>query len=101
MPNADLISTFSLEKVGDYRIGCTDCTTDVYAGCMTAPCRQRKDAGEGSTVICECPLFRGPFQYGRAGQQYTCDAGDGLVWSAAYNPDGCGDPLSGKSPSGD
>lgn len=95
IPGADLISTFSFRKVGDYQLGCHDCTDRdaVYAGCMTAPCHER-GAGDGDTVVCDCPLVRGPYQFGRRGD-WTCDAGDGLVWSAAYNPDGCSNPLSG------
>lgn len=83
---ADLISTFSLKKVGDFELGCTECT-GVYAGCMTAPCHEEKDPYGNSTVICDCPLARGPYQYGREGG--TCDAGEGLTWSAAYTPAGC------------
>lgn len=94
IPNADLISTFSFRRVAaGYKLGCHDCTDRdaVYAGCMTAPCHERT-AGDDTDVVCDCPLVRGPYQFGRRGDEWTCDAGDGLVWSAAYNPDGCGGP---------
>lgn len=87
MPDADLISTFSLAPVDDFEIGCGECE-GLYAGCMTAPCFEKLSSEGENVVICECPLYDGPYQYGRAGD-YTCDAGDGLVWSAAYNPSGC------------
>lgn len=93
IPGADLISTFSFAPVGDFELGCTECE-GTYAGCMTAPCYERmNDEGE-SVVVCDCPLYDGPYQFGRRGD-YTCDAGDGLVWSAAYNPEGC--PSDGGS----
>ncbi|MEM8963897.1 MAG: hypothetical protein AAGD38_20605 [Acidobacteriota bacterium] len=89
-PDAQVISTFSFQTVGDFNIGCTDCSGDqagVYAGCMTAPCTR---GNADNQAICACPTFDGPYQFGRRGEQYTCNAGEGLVWSAAYNPDGCG-----------
>jgi hypothetical protein len=98
MPHADLISTFSFAKVGDFALGCTECQ-GVYAGCMTAPCYERKNDQGEDVVICDCPLYRGPYQFGRAGD-YTCDAGPGLVWSAAYNPAGCPAPPGGDASGG-
>ena len=80
IPGADLISTFSTECVDDYQFGSTSCE-GFYAGCMTAPCWEKPDAEGNAQVICECPLYDGPYQFGRAGGE--CDAGSGLVWSAA------------------
>lgn len=98
-PTTDLVSTFSFQKVtspesdgGDddaYKLGCTECE-GVYAGCMTAPCYQQSTSPNGNSYAwCECPLARGPYQYGRGGDQWSCDAGDGLTWSAAFTPAGC------------
>lgn len=81
MPGADLISTFSLAKASEYggANACTSCN-GVYAGCMTAKCKWVEGQ---ENVVCECPLYRGPYQVGQNG--VSCDAGDGYVWSAAYN----------------
>ncbi len=97
-PTTDLVSTFSLQKVaspedgsgGHFDLGCKDCE-GVYAGCMTAPCYGRTESPEnGNTYTeCECPLARGPYQYGRGGDQWSCDAGTDLTWSAAFDPAGC------------
>lgn len=90
MPHADLVSTFSDRKVKGYKAGCTDCE-GVYASCMTAPCWE-EEGGDGSAVRCECPLARGEYRFGRSGDDLTCDAGDGLAWSASYDPEGCVTP---------
>ncbi|HEX9944122.1 MAG TPA: hypothetical protein VGG03_19085 [Thermoanaerobaculia bacterium] len=86
MPKADLISTFSTAETKQHGVGCTPCQ-GLYAGCMTAPCFNRKNDKGESTVVCECPLYRGPYQVGQKGVK--CELGEGLVWSAAYNPAGC------------
>lgn len=86
-PGADLISTFSFAKVEEYGEGCKECR-GLYAGCMTAPCYERQNEQGETVVICECPLYEGPFQVGQSG--VDCKPGEGLVWSAAYDPDGCG-----------
>ena len=85
IPATDMISTFSFACVPEETIGCTDCTeSQLYAGCMTAPCTRTEVAG---IIDCLCPTFDGPFQIGLNNQ--SCSLGNDLVWSAAYNPDGC------------
>lgn len=107
-PTTDLISTFSAQPVtspedrsgGHYEFGCTECE-GLYAGCMTAPCYGRTQSGKsGETYTqCQCPLANGPYQYGRGGSEWSCDAGDGLTWSAAYDPAGCpAKPTAGNIP---
>lgn len=87
MPNADLVSTFSLAKVEQYgKPGCTPCNGQ-YAGCMTAPCHNTTNEKGEPITVCECPIFSGPYQVGQNG--VSCDLGSGLVWSAAYNTGGC------------
>lgn len=86
IPGADLISTFSFQCVPTDGLGSTSCTPPAappYAGCMTAPC-QRTD--EDGIVECSCPVYDGPYQVGQS--EVSCDLGDDLVWSAAYNPAG-------------
>lgn len=85
-PTADLVSTFSFAKVEEYGEGCTECS-GVYAGCMTAACYERQNDQGETVVICECPLYEGPYQVGRSNVQ--CNLGDSLVWSAAYDTSGC------------
>ena len=96
-PTTKLVSTFSFEQVtgpdddsgGHYDLGCTECE-GVYAGCMTAPCYRSTGSPNGNTYAeCNCPLARGPYQYGRGGDQWSCDAGTDLTWSAAFDPAGC------------
>jgi hypothetical protein len=91
IPGADVISTFSTACVGDFQFGCTDCS-GLYAGCMTAPCYERERYDGTPYVECACPLYDGPYQFGRKGG--SCDLGTGLVWSAAYNTGTCADPPS-------
>lgn len=86
MPKAQLISTFSTAQVKDHPPGCTQCQGR-YAGCMTAPCFLGKNSQGFAAVYCECPLYDGPYQVGQGGA--SCNLGEGLVWSAAYNPAGC------------
>ncbi|HEX7180922.1 MAG TPA: hypothetical protein VF756_03710 [Thermoanaerobaculia bacterium] len=86
MPNADLVSTFSTAKVAQYGQGCTQCH-GLYAGCMTAPCTKKTNEQGQPIVVCECPLANGSFQVGQNGA--TCNLGNDLVWSAAYNTGGC------------
>lgn len=87
-PGAGLVSTFSFAKVKEYGKGCTECS-GLYAGCMTAACSERQNEKGETVVVCECPLYDGPYQVGQSG--VSCDAGSGLVWSAAYNTAGCSD----------
>ena len=92
MPDAEVISTFSLYQAERLGIGCTDCAEASYAGCMTAPCKLEKD-GDEVIAVCECPIWDGPYQVGQSGQ--SCTLEEGLVWSAAYDPKGCPEPPSG------
>jgi hypothetical protein len=92
MPKAALISTFSTAQVPEHPPGCTPCSKGLYAGCMTAPCFLGKNSQGFAKVVCECPLYDGPYQVGQKG--VSCNAGEGLVWSAAYNPGGCPKPRS-------
>jgi hypothetical protein len=80
-----MISTFSFDCVPEEGIGSTNCSQQLYAGCMTAPCTRTDDEG---IVECACPTFDGPFQIGLNNQ--SCGLGDDMVWSAAYNPNGTG-----------
>jgi hypothetical protein len=92
MPKADLISTFSTAETKEHGgPGCTQCQ-GLYAGCMTAPCFLGKSSQGFARVICECPLYNGTYQVGQNG--VSCNLGEGLVWSAAYNPEGCPSPPS-------
>ncbi len=104
IPWADLVSTFSFRKVrdgagGKFQLDCTDCDRGLYAGCMTAPCYESPSTKPTGKVICECPLFEGPFQYGRKTSEAQCDLGAEQVWSAAYNPAGCATPSLPARPS--
>ncbi len=85
IPEAELVSTFSLDCVPTDGIGQTACAPNLYAGCMTAPCRRTETEG---IVECSCPLFDGPFQVGTTLVNPTeeCVLGDNLVWSAAFSP---------------
>jgi hypothetical protein len=105
IPGADLISVFSTVKSSDYATGAspnsTSCTTDKYAGCMTAPCHYtgKKDSAGNELVQCQCPVYEGPFELSQAG--VPCDANEltppaarskraapqpVYLWSAAHNP---------------
>lgn len=94
VPGADLVSVFSPVKKLDYFAGSTNCqgSSVVYAGCMTAPCRDtgETDANGTPLVDCSCPVYAGPFEIGQGpgqgGQAPACDLGSGNVWSAAHNP---------------
>ncbi len=87
MPGADLVSASAAsEAERQGKIGCTACD-GLYAGCMTAPCRLSSTPDGQRVAVCECPLYDGPHQVARDGA--ACDAGEGLVWSAAYGPGGC------------
>jgi hypothetical protein len=82
---ADLISTFdtqaqaSLAQAIDVEPPLV-CPKAPYAACMTAPCKQKK----GQNPVCSCPVFDGVFQLPTPGA--TCDAGEGLIPSASFNP---------------
>ncbi|MFI5322745.1 MAG: hypothetical protein ACHQ6U_04255 [Thermodesulfobacteriota bacterium] len=81
IPASDVISVFSFDCVPEEGIGDTNCQQSLYAGCMTAPCKR---TGEEGIVECSCPTYDGPYQVGLNKQ--SCVLDDGLVWSAAYNP---------------
>ena len=87
MPQGTIISTFSTAQVKEHPPGCTPCQQGLYAGCMTAPCSLGKSSQGFARVVCECPLYDGPYQVGQKG--VSCNLGEGLVWSASYNPVGC------------
>jgi hypothetical protein len=82
-PGTDMISAFSFACVPEEGIGSTNCTQPPlqYAGCMTAPCSR---TGEDGIVNCLCPTYEGPYQIGLNDQ--TCNLGNNMTWSAAYNP---------------
>ncbi len=77
----ELISTFSFTYSFNHPFGSTNCaeTPGIYAGCMTAPCKQTE---EGLTT-CACPLYEGKYQVGQSGD-VQCDISPN-VWSAADN----------------
>lgn len=86
LDDVTLISTFSFAYRDVHYLGSTECadTPDpVYAGCMTAPCRE----AENGLMTCDCPLYGGPYE---VGQSYPspnlvmCNISPN-VWSAAYN----------------
>jgi hypothetical protein len=92
---ADLISTFdtqaqaNIDQAIDPPPGAEPplvCPSGPYAGCMTAPCKQKKgETIEGQpTAVCSCPVFNGVFQLPTPGA--SCDVGEGLIPSASFNP---------------
>jgi hypothetical protein len=81
IPNAKMFSTFSFDCIPTNGIGQTNCGSNLYAGCMTAPCDGTTTPG---IVTCSCPSFNGPYQVGQ--NEQACTLGDNLVWSAAYAP---------------
>lgn len=93
-PGADVVSDYtpilSLQK-GLTSYDCpTSGTSNIYAGCMTAPCRatDRTDPSTGLPLVsCQCPTFDGPNQVGNPliEQVANCSP-DPYVWSSAYTP---------------
>ena len=90
IPGAKLISTFSPEAqsiigniLADPTKPFTNCPTEEpklpYAACMSAPCKATKTSAE-----CSCPVFWGRFLLTEA--DAACHIGNGLVWSASFNP---------------
>lgn len=82
---ADLISTFDTQAQANLAQAIDVepplvCPKAPYAACMTAPCKQKK----GKNPVCSCPVFDGVFQLPTPGA--TCDAGEGLIPSASFNP---------------
>lgn len=98
IPGADLVSAFSLylekesvtENEKEFFIVPTSCPTAApYAGCMTAPCKRtgKTDPKTGLPLVqCGCPIYNGPYQYGKNTLKPKCDLGGSHVWSAAYSP---------------
>ena len=100
IPDAELISTFSLALDRDYRLGPDEvlsCPAAPYAGCMTAPCKllidpitgqpTRDPATDLELAQCACPTYDGPYQVGFAnGNSCTLSSSTGTphLWSAAY-----------------
>lgn len=85
IPGADMVSTFSFDCVPENGLGQTDCQANLYAGCMTAPCKR---TGADGIVECSCPLYNGPYQVGSTIEAEECVLGNNLVWSSAYSPTG-------------
>lgn len=85
IPGADMVSTFSFDCVPTDGIGSTNCQANLYAGCMTAPCKR---TGTDGIVECSCPTYNGPYQVGSTIEPERCLLGNDLVWSAAYSPAG-------------
>jgi hypothetical protein len=91
IPGADAISAFSLDCAKTNGFGLTGCGQALYAGCMTAPCKQ---TGTEGVVQCSCPTYNGQYQVGSilSDPQTQCTLGGDLVWSAAFNPGGTTTP---------
>lgn len=106
--DAQMISTFSFVMSASYPVGTTECPDPnadpgnvdfLYAGCMTAACsfegNQPSPPYTGEPVQCQCPLWRGPYQVGQAGDDISCTIppqdGNRYAWSAAYTvtPEPC------------
>ncbi len=99
---ADLISDFSQipipnlvkagypppGEVGSFSQACpTSGKANLYAGCMTAPCKStgKIDSATGFPIAkCTCPTYNGPNQVGNPQiQSYSCSPTP-HVWSSAY-----------------
>jgi len=99
---ADLISDFSQIPIpqiaaagfpppgdpGSFSQACpTSGNSDIYAGCMTAPCKGtgKTDPTTGFPIAkCTCPTYNGPDQIGNPQiQSYSCSIAP-HVWSAAF-----------------
>lgn len=94
-PGADVVSDYtpilSVSKgLTSYQCPTTG-TKNIYAGCMTAPCRAtgRTDPSTGLPLVsCSCPTYDGPNQVGNpqiSQGGYSCSP-DPYVWSSAYTP---------------
>jgi len=93
VPGTDLISAFSTYLTvidpSQFPPGQTQCASNVYAGCMTAPCTLT-DATDTTTGLqlaqCTCPTYLGTYQAGLSGQECSLgndSSGVPLVWSAS------------------
>jgi hypothetical protein len=89
---ADLISTFSPILFNIKGITSFTCPTgggaNLYAGCMTAPCKNtgKIDPSTGLPIVkCTCPTYDGPNQVGNPQiKSYSCTPTP-HVWSSAYS----------------
>ncbi|MGR8933525.1 MAG: hypothetical protein ACU837_03955 [Gammaproteobacteria bacterium] len=82
--NANVVSTFSMEKAGIYGKKTQACTTPAtYAGCMTASCRL--DPDNPGFAECKCPLYTGPYEIPALAGASCPDADAGYVWSASHS----------------
>jgi hypothetical protein len=93
-PGADVVSDYTpvlTPQKGVTSYACpTSGTSNIYAGCMTAPCQatDRTDPSTGLPLVsCECPTFDGPNQVGNPLIEQVADCSpDPYVWSSAYTP---------------
>jgi hypothetical protein len=96
-PGADVVSDFTpipisaqIKPSSPYQCPTTG-NSNVYAGCMTAPCRStgRTDPTSGLPLVsCACPTYDGPNQVGNpqiSQGGYSCTPNP-YVWSSAYTP---------------
>lgn len=93
-PGADVVSDYTPILSAQKGLTSYACpasgTGNIYAGCMTAPCRatDRTDPSTGLPLVsCECPTFDGPNQVGNPliNDVNNCSP-DPYVWSSAYKP---------------
>ena len=93
-PGADVVSDYTPVLIPSKGVTSYDCptsgTSNIYAGCMTAPCHatDRTDPSTGLPLVsCECPTFDGLNQVGNPliEQVANCSP-DPYVWSSAYTP---------------
>ena len=83
-----LISTFATMSATLYGVGTTSCDSGLYAGCMTAPCGPSYpltlDGTEYTLTDCECPTYRGDYQFGMPKSKIAdCPLPEPNIWSAA------------------
>jgi hypothetical protein len=99
MPGADYISDFSPILAATKGLTSYTCPTsgnaNVYAGCMTAPCRETGKIDPSTKLpllSCTCPTYNGPNQVGNPQIKgnpphqpaYSCTPTP-YVWSSAYS----------------
>lgn len=94
-PGADVVSDYTPILISSKGVTSYECptsgTSNIYAGCMTAPCRatDRTDPSTGLPIVsCTCPTYDGPNQVGNpqiSAGGYSCSP-DPNVWSSAYTP---------------
>lgn len=94
-PGADVVSDYTPILSGTKGVSIYQCptrgTSNIYAGCMTAPCRAtgRTDPSTGLPLVsCSCPTYNGPNQVGNpqiSEGNFSCSPTP-YVWSSAYTP---------------